>query len=97
MVRFTEANNIGKDVKILVDNIPANRGYHAGGALAFGPDDKLYITVGDATEHPFAEDLSVVIGKILRINRDGTIPQDNPFPNSPVYTVGHRKYVPVSF
>jgi glucose/arabinose dehydrogenase len=97
VVRFTEANNIGKDVKILVDNIPASRGYHAGGALAFGPDDKLYFTVGDATEHPFAEDPSVVIGKILRINRDGTIPQDNPFPNSPVYTVGHRNMYGLAF
>lgn len=97
VVRFTDVNNTGKDRIVLIDNIPASRGYHSGGALAFGPDDKLYITVGDATEHPFAEDPSIVIGKILRINRDGTIPQDNPFPNSPVYTVGHRNMYGIAF
>jgi len=97
VVRFTDNNNIGKDMIVLLDNIPASRGYHSGGALAFGPDDKLYITVGDATEHPFAEDPSIVIGKILRVNRDGTIPQDNPFPNSPVYTIGHRNMYGIAF
>ena len=84
-------------MKVLLDNIPASRGYHAGGALAFGPDDKLYITVGDATEHPFAQDPGILIGKLLRINRDGTIPQDNPFPNSPVYTLGHRNMYGIAF
>jgi glucose/arabinose dehydrogenase len=97
VVRFTEDNNKGKDIKILIDNIPASKGYHSGGALAFGPDDKLYITVGDATEHPFAQDPSILIGKVLRINRDGSIPSDNPFPNSPVYTLGHRNMYGIAF
>jgi hypothetical protein len=57
----------------------------------------LYITVGDATEHIFAQDPSIVIGKILRINKDGTIPQDNPYPNSPVYTIGHRNMYGIAF
>jgi hypothetical protein len=65
--------------------------------MAFGPDGKLYITVGDATEHIFAQDPSIVIGKILRVNKDGTIPEDNPYPNSPVYTVGHRNMYGVAF
>jgi glucose/arabinose dehydrogenase len=97
VVRFTEENNEGKDMKVILDNVPASRGYHSGGALAFGPDDKLYITVGDATEHPFAQDPSIVVGKLLRINRDGTIPPDNPFPNSPVYTLGHRNMYGIAF
>jgi glucose/arabinose dehydrogenase len=90
VVRFTEKNSLASDPIIILDNIPASKGFHSGGALAFGPDDKLYITVGDATEHEFAQDPSILIGKVLRINRDGTIPEDNPFPNSPVYTLGHR-------
>jgi len=97
VVRFTEKNNIGTDKKILLDNIPASRGFHSGGALAFGPDDKLYITVGDATEHIFAQDPSIVIGKVLRINRDGTIPEDNPYANLPVYTLGHRNMYGIAF
>jgi hypothetical protein len=65
--------------------------------MAFGPDGKLYITIGDATEHIFAQDPSIVIGKVLRINKDGTIPADNPYPNSPVYTIGHRNMYGIAF
>jgi glucose/arabinose dehydrogenase len=92
VVRFTDNNNTGTDLRVLLDNIPASRGYHSGGALAFGPDDKLYIIVGDATRDP-----SILIGKILRIDRDGTIPKDNPYPNSPVYTIGHRNMYGIAF
>ncbi|HYY40632.1 MAG TPA: PQQ-dependent sugar dehydrogenase, partial [Nitrososphaera sp.] len=97
VVRFTDTNGTGTDMKVIMDNIPASRGYHSGGAMAFGPDGKLYITVGDATEHIFAQDPSIVIGKVLRINKDGTIPEDNPYPNSPVYTIGHRNMYGIAF
>ncbi|HEX6282908.1 MAG TPA: PQQ-dependent sugar dehydrogenase [Nitrososphaera sp.] len=97
VLRFTDNNNTGTDPTLIMDNIPASRGYHSGGAMAFGPDGKLYITVGDATEHIFAQDPSIVIGKVLRINKDGTIPQDNPYPNSPVYTIGHRNMYGIAF
>ena len=97
VLRFTDNNNIGTNPTVIIDNIPASRGYHSGGAMAFGPDGKLYITVGDATEHIFAQDPSIVIGKILRINKDGTIPQDNPYPDSPVYTIGHRNMYGIAF
>jgi glucose/arabinose dehydrogenase len=97
VLRFTDRDNAGTDMKVILDNIPASRGFHAGGALAFGPDGKLYITVGDATEHIFAQDPSIVIGKVLRINKDGTIPEDNPYPNSPVYTIGHRNMYGIAF
>ena len=97
VVRFTDNNNTGTDPTVIMDNIPASRGYHSGGAMAFGPDGKLYITVGDATEHIFAQDPSILIGKVLRINKDGTIPQDNPYPNSPVYTIGHRNMYGIAF
>ena len=55
VVRFTDANGMGTDMKIILDKIPASAGYHSGGALTFGPDDKLYVAVGDATEHIFAQ------------------------------------------
>jgi glucose/arabinose dehydrogenase/plastocyanin len=97
VVRFTENNNHGTNMVVLLDKIPASMGYHSGGALAFGRDDKLYIGVGDATEHEFAQDPGTVTGKVLRINRDGTIPHDNPFANSPVYTIGHRNIFGIAF
>jgi glucose/arabinose dehydrogenase len=97
VLRFTDVNNAGTDMKVLMDNIPASRGFHSGGAMAFGPDGKLYVTVGDATEHIFAQDPSIEIGKVLRINKDGTIPEDNPYPDLPVYTIGHRNMYGIAF
>lgn len=53
--------------------------YHSGGALHFGPDGKLYISTGDASYAPDAQNLHNLNGKILRINANGTVPADNPF------------------
>jgi parallel beta-helix repeat protein len=98
VVRFTDNNGKGENMVVVLDRIPGIKGYHSGGALAFNPaDDKLYITVGDATEHDFAQDPNTYLGKVLRINRDGTFPQDNPFANSPVYTVGSRNMFGLAF
>jgi glucose/arabinose dehydrogenase len=52
---------------------------HQGGALHFGPDGKLYISIGEQTSNLPAQELNTLLGKILRINADGTIPKDNPF------------------
>jgi glucose/arabinose dehydrogenase len=97
LVRFTDKNDVATAMATLLNNIPASFGYHSGGALAFGPDEKLYIGVGDATYHNDAQNSSLLIGKVLRINRDGTIPPDNPYPNSPVYTIGHRNIFGIAF
>ena len=79
----------GKLDRILLDGIAGNRN-HDGGRVKFGPDGKLYWTLGDAQNPALAQDLSSPNGKILRLNPDGTIPADNPIPNSPVYSYGHR-------
>ena len=63
---------------------------HDGGRLAFGPDQDLYITVGDAGVTTRAQDLKSLNGKILRMTRQGAVPTDNPFPGSYVYSYGHR-------
>ncbi len=87
--RLVYDNKMLKDEKILIDAIPGARA-HDGGRIAFGPDNKLYITTGDALNPSLAQDLPSTAGKILRINKDGSIPEDNPFPQSPVYSYGHR-------
>lgn len=98
VLRFTDVHDHGTNVTVLLSGIPADvNGYYAGGALAFGPDDKLYITVGIGSRPSEAQANSSLVGKILRINRDGSIPDDNPFPNSPVYTLGHRNMFGLAF
>ena len=89
VVRYRETGTTLVEPKMIVTNIPAAR-FHAGCRLKFGPDKKLYITTGDATNGPIAQDLKSLGGKILRVNDDGSIPDDNPFHGSPVWTYGHR-------
>lgn len=86
-----------KKEEVLLDKIPAGW-IHNGGILAFGPDKKLYLGVGvNNEEQEKAQDLDFLGGKILRINPDGTIPKDNPFPKSPVYSFGHRNLFGLAF
>jgi len=89
VVRFRDGGSSVSQMTTILDGIPAAQ-YHAGSRLAFGPDGKLYITTGDATDREIAQDLASLGGKILRVNDDGSIPGDNPFPNSPVWSYGHR-------
>ncbi len=73
----------------LISGLPAGRIHH-GGRVALGPDGMLYVTVGDAGVPEVAQDLDALGGKILRLTPDGEVPEDNPFPGSPVYSYGHR-------
>jgi glucose/arabinose dehydrogenase len=63
---------------------------HDGGRIAFGPDGKLYASVGEAGDGELAQDPGSLNGKILRMNADGSVPRDNPFAGSLVWTLGHR-------
>src|SRR5438067_12427624 len=83
--RFTAAGDTaapGSEIIILnLDNLSSATN-HNGGAIHFGPDGKLYIGVGENANGANAQSLSNLLGKMLRINADGTIPPDNPFYNS---------------
>jgi glucose/arabinose dehydrogenase len=101
VVRVTEAANRAGDLQVVLDDIPINNHYlnasHNGGRVAFGPDGKLYVTVGDMGSTPTAQDHKSLAGKILRINPDGSIPADNPFPGSPIYALGLRNSYGLTF
>jgi putative heme-binding domain-containing protein len=66
----------GDDQTKLGGTVPAG---HQGGALQFGRDGKLYIAIGDQTAGKPAQELNSLLGRLLRINADGSIPDDNPF------------------
>ncbi|MGE8203078.1 PQQ-dependent sugar dehydrogenase [Heyndrickxia sp. NPDC080065] len=78
-----------KEVKVLLEEIPGSP-IHNGGRIKIGPDQKLYVTAGDASVTKDAQMLSTLSGKILRMEQDGLIPKDNPFNGSYVYSYGHR-------
>lgn len=81
-------NNQLEEETVILEGIPANP-IHDGGRLKFGPDGKLYATTGDANQEELAQDIDSLAGKILRMNKDGSIPEDNPFDNY-VWSYGHR-------
>ncbi|PUU94481.1 sorbosone dehydrogenase family protein [Halanaerobium sp.] len=87
--RFRDQGEQAVEEEVLIDEIPAGNN-HNGGRIAFGPDGMLYITTGDTFNREIAQDLDNLGGKILRLTPEGKIPEDNPFGNSPIYSLGHR-------
>lgn len=88
------------DVRVIFRAMPTyNNGLHFGSRLAFAPDGKLFITLGDRFDknsmRPQAQDLNSNNGKVVRINPDGTVPTDNPFAGKEgalgdIWSIGHR-------
>jgi glucose/arabinose dehydrogenase len=97
--RFTANGDVvvaGSELVILELNNLTSATNHNGGALHFGLDDKLYIAVGENATPSNAQTLNNLLGKMLRINKDGSIPTDNPFYNTAtgqnraIWTLGLR-------
>ncbi len=111
LMRITVKGDRGESPVALLDRLPIGspsefgKGNHNGGSLAFGPDGKLYLTIGDLATPRNAQDLNSFSGKILRLNPDGTAPADNPFydpkrptaPRSYVYALGLRNSFDFTF
>ena len=76
VLRLSVRNGMGVEPQVLIDNLPAS-----GGSLLFAPDGKLFVGVDDSKAQKLdpAQDYTVLAGKVLRYNPDGTIPDDNPF------------------
>jgi aldose sugar dehydrogenase len=94
---LTEEGGRGTRLTTLVDGIAAGA-YHNGCRLKFGPDAKLYATIGDGYEpRALAQATEALAGKVLRLNPDGTVPNDNPFAKSYVWSYGHRNSQGLAF
>jgi glucose/arabinose dehydrogenase len=91
LVRIRADGDRATDVQPLLDLLPATAGWHNGGDLAFGPDGKLYVSVGDGHDGTRSQDPNGIGGRILRLNPDGSVPEDNPLgPGNPTFALGIR-------
>jgi glucose/arabinose dehydrogenase len=88
VVRFKVENNRCVNRRVILKGLPASSGYHNGGQLEF-MNGKLFIAVGEDHSPGNAQNTSNRLGKILRVNPDGSIPSGNPF-NNKVWSYGHR-------
>lgn len=89
IVRYEYDNEQLLNEFILLDNIQGNT-THDGCRMIILPDLTLLFSTGDAQNQPAAQNLEHLSGKFLRLHLDGSIPDDNPYPNNPVYSFGHR-------
>src|SRR5579862_5368960 len=98
VIRWTDCDGTGTAATIIATFPAGGDCCHKGGRIAFGPDGKLYVTLGDEHDAPAAQSLTDVRGKVLRYNPDGTIPSDNPFgPTNPIWAYGFRNPFGIAF
>jgi glucose/arabinose dehydrogenase len=88
ILRIREESGVGVSKKPIWSGLSAIS--HNGGRILFGPDGKLYAFVGDRASGANAQDLSNDYGKVLRMTPQGSVPPDNPFADSLIYSYGHR-------
>jgi glucose/arabinose dehydrogenase len=89
LVRYTYNGTKLLPMDTLIENIQGNT-THIGCRLIFLKDNTLLMTTGDAQNQSLPQNASSVVGKILRLNMDGSIPANNPNPSSYIYSIGHR-------
>ena len=102
VLRYREANNA-----LAFDGYVVRTGMYAGGnhdgcRIRFGPDGKLWVTMGEVGNTAFSQNPNSLNGKVLRVNSDGSIPEDNPilagaFGRTAAYTMGHRNPQGIAF
>jgi len=103
IVRIRANGDVGTSDSVILTMPDLTGGVvHNGGVIAFGPDGKLYAVVGENTYASLAQSGMSLLGKVLRMNPDGSPPSDNPFYGSGswenlVYTYGHRNMFGVAF
>ena len=87
--RLTFRDGVAGNETVVLD-LPGSVQGHNGCRVKFGPDGKLYVSMGDNRQRELAQQPGSLAGKIVRVNSDGSVPADNPFAGSPVYALGLR-------
>ncbi len=96
VARFSESGDRLTNLRIIFEAVPGGSGgRHFGSRVVEAEDGSLFVTIGDRGDRPAAQDRSNHLGKVIRINRDGTVPRDNPFVDNPdvrpeIWSFGHR-------
>src|SRR5207245_10210308 len=85
IVRILASGNTGVSYTVILRMLPLGATIHNGGVIAFGPDGKLYAVVGENGIPARSQDPLSPMGKVLRMNSDGTAPSDNPFYGNPAW------------
>lgn len=94
--RLAEGSNRLSDVRLLFESAPGGRGgHHFGSRIVEAPDGRIFLTIGDRGDDMSAQDLANHNGCVIRINRDGSVPADNPFvgragARPEIWSYGHR-------
>lgn len=96
VIRFTAVGDTGTNPTVVVDDLPAGLVHNAGG-IEIGPDDRLYVSVGDTGTDTLAQTDGSLAGRILRYARDGSVPADNPIAGSPEWARGLRNSYDMTF
>jgi len=94
--RFRHDGTTGVDEEVIVDLMPAGE-THFGGRIDFGPDGMLYATQGDTGHRTSAQSTRDLRGSIMRFTPEGDIPEDNPWPETPVWAKGLRNVAGLAF
>lgn len=89
LVRYNYTSDTLLNPVVILNDIPGSTG-HNGSRVAVSPDGKVMMTTGYGAKTIDAQMINSLNGKVLRLNIDGSIPEDNPIPGSPVYSYGHR-------
>jgi len=103
LVLAADGSGMLEDLKVIWRQTPKVEGKgHYGHRLAFGPDGKLWITSSERQKFDPAQDMSGNLGKIIRLNDDGSVPADNPFASkggvaAQVWSLGHRNALGIAF
>lgn len=90
IAKYDDSLKTIRQTSLIIDSLHTNESHNPGGRMKITEDGKLLVSASCEVDVNDAQDLSNLSGKFLRFNLDGSIPDDNPYPGSPIFTRGHR-------